>query len=437
MSKYDAERAFEIYKVFSKQTNQVVEFLGVARQYENSTRVQIPKLRHAPTSLTDSLGEYLNDPDFEINRRQFLAAQEAKRTGKPMPSNTSKELPKPSTNNSTGALPGQKAPPTQQAAASPPKGPAPDLIDFFESIEQNQQPLGGPAQQVPQFAQTQQFPYQQVDNTGQQVFSNQTFPQTFPQRNGVLSNLNPYGQLPTQQQSQQSFMGSAFDQFAPQPQQTFPTGQTDFAQQSQQQQQPFATGQSDFSQQQQPFASAQPEFSPQQQNGFTQQQTPAPSAFLPRSQTGSTNPFRQSMMPTAPISPPVTSPFGGLNRQSTNPFARSPVQAQDAFQPQNTNTTPFASPPLPQPADTSAFFPSQAGPQPFSSAPPAPQQGLNRTGTNPFARTVSPPSSASAPSPLLVQATGSTNPFRKSTLPTDPNAWSQQIQNRTEGNPWG
>ena len=340
-----------------------------------------------------------------------------------MPSSASKELPKPSTNESTVPLPGQRAPPTQQAATSPPKGPAPDLIDFFESIEQNQQPLGGPVQQGPQFAQTQQFPYQQVDNSGQQVFVNQAFPQAFPPTNGAFSSPNPYGQLPPQQQSQQSFMGSAFDQFAPQQQQAFPTGSTAFSQQSQQPQQPFPTGQSDFSQ--------------QQQNGFVQQQSPAPRSFIPRSQTGSTNPFRQSMTPVSPISPPVTSPFGGLNRQSTNPFARSTTQAQDAFQPQNTNTTPFTSPPPSQPVDAASFFPSQATPQSFSSAPPAPQQGLARSGTNPFARTVSPLSSASAPSPLLVQATGSTNPFRKSTLPADPNAWSQQIQTRTEGNPWG
>ena len=422
MSKYDAERAFEIYKVFSRQTNQVVEFLGIAKQYENVTRLEIPKLKHAPTSLTESLGEYLGDPDFEINRRQYLAAQEAKRTGRPMPSDTSKELPKPNANDLQGPLPGQRAPPTQQAAASPPKGPAPDLIDFFESIEQNQQPLGGPVQQAPQFAQTQQFPYQQVDLTGQQAFATQAFSPGFPQTNGAFSNSNPYGQLPPQQQSQQSFIGSAFDQFAPQQQQPFSTGQPDYSQLQQQQQQPFPTGQSDFS---------------QQPNGFAQRQSQAPQSFLPRTQTGSTNPFRQSMLPTSPVSPPVTSPFGGLNRQSTNPFARGTSHAQDAFQPQHTNNTPFTSPPPTQSADASSFFASQATPQSFSAASPAPQQGLARTGTNPFARTVSPPSSASAPSPLLVQATGGTNPFRKSTMPADPNAWSQQIQNRSEGNPWG
>ena len=396
--------------------------MGIAKQYENATRLEIPKLKHAPTSLTESLGEYLSDPDFEINRRQYLAAQEAKRTGKPMPSNTSKELPKPNAEASQGPLPGQRAPPAQQAAASPPKGPAPDLIDFFESIEQNQQPLGGPVQQAPQFAQAQQFPYQQVDTTGQQVFATQPFSQTFPQTNGAFPNSNPYGQLPPQQQSQQSFIGSAFDQFAPQQQQAFSSGQTDFSQIQQQQQQPFPISQSDFS---------------QQQNGFVQQQSQASQPFLPQTQTGSTNPFRQSMMPVSPVSPPVTSPLGGLSRQSTNPFTRSTPQVQGAFQPQHTNSTPFHSPPPNQSADISSFFSSQVSPQSFSASSPAPQQGLVRTGTNPFARTMSPPSTAPAPSPLLVQATGSTNPFRKSTLPADPNAWSQQIQNRNEANPWG
>lgn len=84
MSKYDAQRALGIYKTFTKQTNLVVEFLSTARQYENATRLEIPKLKHAPTSLTSSLEEYLNDPDFEINRRQYLAQQEAKKGKKGM-----------------------------------------------------------------------------------------------------------------------------------------------------------------------------------------------------------------------------------------------------------------------------------------------------------------------------------------------------------------
>lgn len=81
MSKTDAQRALAIYKTFTKQTNLVVEFLSTARQYENATRLEIPKLKHAPTSLTASLEEYLNDPDFEVNRRQYLAHTDARKGG--------------------------------------------------------------------------------------------------------------------------------------------------------------------------------------------------------------------------------------------------------------------------------------------------------------------------------------------------------------------
>ena len=83
MSRPDAERAIKIYKAFCKQTDQVVQFLGVARQYEHATRLEIPKIKHAPTSLAASLQEYLDDKDFDVNRRQYMAEQEAKRSGKP------------------------------------------------------------------------------------------------------------------------------------------------------------------------------------------------------------------------------------------------------------------------------------------------------------------------------------------------------------------
>ena len=78
MSRPDAERSIRIYKIFCKQTEQVVQYLSVARQFEYATRLEIPKLKHAPTSLAASLQEYLDDKDFEINRRQYLAEQDAR-----------------------------------------------------------------------------------------------------------------------------------------------------------------------------------------------------------------------------------------------------------------------------------------------------------------------------------------------------------------------
>ena len=79
MSKSDAQRAMDIYRNFTKQTDLVVGFLSTARTYEHQTRVEVPKLKHAPIHLGKQLSDYLADPDFEINRRQYLAEQEAKR----------------------------------------------------------------------------------------------------------------------------------------------------------------------------------------------------------------------------------------------------------------------------------------------------------------------------------------------------------------------
>src|ERR1700733_4525886 len=79
MSKPDAERAMEIYKNFTRQTDFVVAYLSTARQYEHQTRVEVPKLKHAPVNLGKQLEDYLMDPDFEINRRQYLAEQESKK----------------------------------------------------------------------------------------------------------------------------------------------------------------------------------------------------------------------------------------------------------------------------------------------------------------------------------------------------------------------
>ena len=63
MSKPDAERALAIYKTFAKETSSVVKFFQIARQYEHATRVEIPTLKHAPTSLSSTLEEYLHDND--------------------------------------------------------------------------------------------------------------------------------------------------------------------------------------------------------------------------------------------------------------------------------------------------------------------------------------------------------------------------------------
>ena len=408
MSRYDAERALAIYKVFSKQTNQVVEFLSLARQYESSTRLEIPKLKHAPTSLTTSLEEYLNDPDFEINRRQYLAQQDAKKGRKPNSNGAKETSKKPIQDKSSASQsfpqpkPAQTAPVQQQ-----PRGPAPDLIDFFASIEDNQQPMAAQPsqQQMPNFQQPSQFQQQQSSLPYQQNFapsqqqgfvSHSTQPQQ--QYNGNFGNSNPFGQiqpLQSQQPMQPDFTGAGFGGYSQQPQQ-----------------------QRQFSSQQAPLSSIPQElpasFTQQQQSFSTGQQPQELPASLPQQQQPSstgqqsqaTNPFRQSTMATGT---PNSSPFTGgspdrshSSRQSTNPFAKN-ISSQFTGQTQATSFTgqssPFSSPP------------------PIQAAQPPSAQPLQsmRTGTNPFARNVSPPQAQQPTAPQLApNPTGSTNPFRQS-----------------------
>ena len=395
MSRYDAERALSIYKTFSKQTNRVVEFLGVARQHENATRLEIPKLKHAPTSLTASLEEYLNDPDFEINRRQYLAQQEAKKSGKQPagngPKESSNDSKKPSlNNNNVGANTSAKAPAQTAPLRQEPKAPAPDLIDFFESIEQNPQSYAtSPPQQTTGFQTGSQYQYQQPGFPSQPNFGSGPT-QVQQQINGSYGNCDPFGQPNLQQPPQQDFSGAGFAGY---PQQAFSPSQTGLSNVPQD----TALG---FASHQQSLSTGRPQ---------------------------STNPFRQSALTqsTASNSPaltgssPMTSP---VNRQSTNPFARS-INPQSTGQSESTSfTSPYSTQP-PQSASSSvgtSFFSANPLQSPLDSSQN--QQAAHplqstRTGTNPFARNVSqPPSQSQTPitSPLMPNPTGSTNPFRQS-----------------------
>ena len=415
MSKYDAERALAIYKAFTKQTNLVVEFLSTARQYENATRLEIPKLKHAPTSLTSSLEEYLKDPDFEINRRQYLAQQDAKR-GKKRTTNGASEtadgFSKLSLNNrgASKAFPEPKPAPQPAPAKVEAKGPAPDLIDFFDSIEQNQQPMAAaPQQQMPNFQSGPQYQQQQAvpQQTGvsvpQQGFFSQNGQQLQPQNGGNFGSANPFGQPQAQQPMQQNFNGTGFGGYPQQP--------------IAQQQDLFSSAppnQIQFPPSQQ-FNTGDPSFGPPQRSFTT------PQSFAPQ-QTGSSNPFRQSTMPqptgastsSYQHTPPVTSP---LQHQSTNPFARnisnqSTGQLQNppfASQPPAAQGSPFTSPPTQLLQSQNSPFTSQPASQPQQLQSPTNSITPHRTGTNPFVRNTPPP----AASPLVPSQTG-TNPFRQS-----------------------
>ncbi|KAI0023779.1 putative clathrin binding protein [Xylariomycetidae sp. FL0641] len=386
MAKSDAERAMDIYRLFTKQTDYVVQYLSVARQWEPHTRVEVPKLKHAPTNLRRQLEDYLKDPDFDVNRRQYMAEQEAKKKGglsskAGQGSSNAKAAAKafPDTNGTSGQA--EKAP---QAA----KGPAPDLIDLFDSIEQNQTTMAMPNPQEMQ----------------QQV----------PMQMGQMNTGNPW---PSEVQQPNQFQVNGF---APQP--------TGFASNS-----PFQTGMGTYPQQQQPMPNQlQPDFTGAGFGGYTTQQSftpgglgPIPQNSVASFQTGTlsppmqtgmqtgqeTNPFRASMMMANPTgmsntgraaSASFSSPSGSQlapqatgnpNRQSTNPFARSSPQL----------SAPFSNP---------------SGSSPFLSAPgqaPPPLQPT-ATGTNPFAKNFAASSNPQRPQTsgaIMAQPTGSTNPFRQ------------------------
>ena len=358
MSRPDSERALQIYKTFTTQTEEVVRFLGVARHFEAATKLEIPKLKHASTDLTRLLEDDLNDPDFDLRRREYLAQKEAKRGGRRTTSASNNSAPKRQPSP-------QPTPARPQTAPKPETKPDPqaDLIDFFDSIEQNQPTMG--QQNYMQQNSFQQQPQMQFQQTGfqpqQQGFYQQTGFQQQPPPTGLgqstafggggfqPQNINPFGQQQVQPQQQQPFPNSAGGGF----------GSQSFGFQSN--------------------LSAIP------QNNlatFSQQQQPQP-----------TNPFRQSMLmstPTGSGGPPPSMP---LSRQETNPFAKRLSMA-----PQYT-------------AGSHQQFPPQA-PQPAQPLQP------QRTGTNPFARnsTVPPQQPQQGLQPLQPTPTGRTNPFRQSAL---------------------
>ncbi|KAK4152244.1 ANTH domain-containing protein [Chaetomidium leptoderma] len=403
LSKTDAERAMDIYRTFTRQTDYVVQYLSVARQYEHHTRVEVPKLKHAPVNLGRQLDEYLKDPDFEVHRRQYLAELEAKKS-KGGSSGAAKsvkiESAKPSSSTNTNR-PQQPPPP---AKPEPTKGPDADLIDFFESIEQNQTSMAVQPQQQPQ--QQQQQPQQQQQ---------QPQPQT-----QIQMGMSPWGPAPFQpqpqplQQLQTGFVSqpTGFQQpGGPFQQQNQPAFSP--IQQAPQQMQPAFTGAGfgGFSPQPQPSFQSN-SLSPIPQDSVATFQTTAAPAFQGlQAPQQITNPFRQSMLmnqqtgsPFAPAPAVTNIQQRPSTSQSTNPFARSSPQAAQPFGAPTSNSPFHSQPPTQQPV-----------------AAPAPMQPL-QTGTNPFARNFGPMQPAQPTQQqqrpvtaggILSQPTGNTNPFRQ------------------------
>lgn len=376
MSKPDAERAMEIYRSFTTQNNYVLNYLSVARQVELQTRVQIPKFKHAPVTLGKQLEEYLKDPDFEVNRRQYLAEQEAKKarttsngaSGKPLLAN------KKDASDSRVAA-GQAFPDINDSrqpsgSSQPVEKPDTDLIDFFESIEQPRPVTAYVPQQ--QQAHQQQFAMQQPQQIGQGGFQAQ--PTGFSAHNQFQQFNNGFVSSPQQQQAPQPLQqntGAGFGGYPPQQQQFQPSGLSSIPQDS------------------------VPSFQTQGPSPFSNMQT--------GEQQQTTNPFRQSIISSQPQHSYTPLP---MDRQSTNPFTKSV--------PGNFNPNPSQNQHLAPPPEQGGQFSNSS-----LSAVTLPLVPTH-TGTNPFARNQAaavpngnrPQTSAG----LQPQPTGSTNPFRQASF---------------------
>ncbi|KAF2203152.1 ANTH-domain-containing protein [Delitschia confertaspora ATCC 74209] len=406
LSHSDASRALDIYKTFVKQTERVVHYLSVARLHEHSTRLEIPKIKHAPTSLAASLEEYLNDKDFEINRRQYVAEKEAKKGGSKTTNGTS---------HISESKPALSAP-KPLTASEPPSAAKPasnaPLIDLFGSIQDNQQTMAQPnmaMQQYPQQTDFQQTGFhvpQQTANMGVQQPQQQLFGQQIGQGVNPFAQLQQPQQQTSQAQLQTQFTGAGFGSYTPQPfnPQSLPlasipqNGVPNFSPQPTMGLAPISelSSQSTFQQHNMAEFQSQPTF----------QQSPISELS---SQPTSTNPFRQSTMVPQATGAPEPRMLGnatGLARSPTNPFAKqNTFQQPQPLQAPGLSTSPFSIPQILSPPSTSPFAPQQQQ----SSLQPTP------TGTNPFARHASPQQNIPSPQGgLTVNATGSTNPFRQS-----------------------
>ena len=379
MSKYDAERSLKVYKKFVDQTKYVIDYLRVAKHLEYATKLHVPTIKHAPTALTSSLEEYLDDPNFEVNRKQYLADKGGNQRGnspkKPIFGNKEEAKATPQQQQ----YPAQQQQQQQQLPQQTANNGGTSGVDRHASlvVQQTYNPWSNIA--IPVYAQAyvqQADPFQQQQQQQAQLQAQQEQQQAQFQAQQQQAQLQAQQQQQQQQQLQQqntfnrtslapiiqgqpyqspvhtSFTGNGFggygSQTTLQPQHTNPAPQPLQAQTTnpflqQQQQQPQYTTQ--FQQQtplplqQQntnPFlqhaqqAQTAPPAAQQQQPQFTQQYTqPQPSPGLQRSNT---NPFARLATGQQNIQLQASfygqqqqqpqQPIQPLQHQSTNPFAR-------------------------------------------------------------------------------------------------------------------
>ncbi|KAJ3772561.1 ANTH domain-containing protein [Lentinula raphanica] len=382
MSHVDAEQALAIYRHFCKQTERVVEYLGVAKKLQNILNVPIPNLKHAPVSLAGALEEYLNDPNFEQNRIEYRTNKEAAQKGRSngaassKPGKSSSPVPPLPTSAPTSA-PNSGAPAVSPTPATTRTDTNKPVADFFSGIEEEQPTMFNPQTNSPSTAYFQQQgavnPFVQMGMAppfGQPQMQPQPTGFVVPQQTSLQPAPNPFGMMQQQQQSPSHLRL-----------------------------QPQATGH-------RPFSS----FLPQQATGMPTQQ----SGFLQPQATGA-NPFRQSMMmpqstgmamfgiggmqqqqQQQPQSSPafgntsgIPNGFSAMNGLSSAPNPTAMGSPAAPF-PQQNPTLTMNVPPRPASAPLTAFGSSQS--TSAISPPPAQTVKTHQTGTkNPFGPISTPP----------------------------------------------
>ncbi|KAG6890078.1 hypothetical protein C0995_012027 [Termitomyces sp. Mi166 len=445
MSHVDATEALSIYRNFCKQTERVVEFLGVAKKLQNLLNVPIPNLKHvsittyastprnssalkAPVSLAGALQEYLEDPAFEQNRIEYKATKEAADKGLKAPA-------KPKQADTLAASKDASAPPLPNptsldtsTSASKPKPVPSSSIDFFAAINEEQPTMFNPQTNSPGTAyfQAQNIsnPFARMHITGRSLA--QAHPTGFINFQPTATQTNPF----SLQQPQSGH--PAFSFFLPQSTQSQLTG---FALPQQPQPTGFSPAQqlqsTNFAPLQPTGLSSPPTGLPPQPTGLPPQPTglppqptglppqptglppqptglpPQPTGFLQPQATGA-NPFRQSMMFPQTTGMQLFGRAGVPGQATQNPFPN-----------QNQNQATSAQGLVPSQSFTStglAFSTTSAIALPFAQTSPSgqPANVPTRPSSTPLTSFGSAANSANSPpdaQPVKTHQTGTKNPF--------------------------
>ncbi|EIW79092.1 ANTH-domain-containing protein [Coniophora puteana RWD-64-598 SS2] len=427
MSKVDAKDALQIYRQFCNQAERVVEFLGVAKKLQNLLHVPIPNLKHAPVSLAGALEEYLNDPNFEQNRIEYKANREAaEKNGKA---------------GKTGLTPKPQESATSTSSAPAEPGPSSDVppvpkvetnnavVDFFNSIDEQQPTMFNPNTGSPTMNYFQQQaahnPFVARQMTGAPFPPQQTGAPFIPQQTGFAPQVMHQA---TGFPGGQPFQQSQFNAF------------------STPQLRPQAADQP----QHRPFSS----FVPSQPTGF--QGTPQMGGQGPLvPQTTGGNPFRQTVLmpqmtgmaafntgapggmpsfPSQPQQPPAFSvtgnqPFGQPQPMGQNQSAFTGGMSNGAFGQPNGARTDVPTRP------GSAPLTSMSSAQPSGMSPPMAQPVKTHTtgSRNPFGVPIEPPPPMPKPPTLLELSMGAGNTSNSSSQSTNASSPPPQLPQQTGG----